>query len=193
MQSIDLRKLVSASEKDYQDNTDEIRKLKHSHLIADDVNNIMAAMLAAHDHNLLFDSGNLPECAVDQGRIPDEEVLERCRVACPLLSTGYPDIFAKIFKKEINVAILFQVLNVLSAIEDKEIDQAAGSVQVGKLLFNMFVDSRNREADNTDAIEREAALEKESAELLHLTPEERADKAGRKTLSWKSFKATMEK
>lgn len=191
MQGIDLRKLVSASEEEYQDNTAEIRKLRHSHLIADDVNNIMAAILAAHEHNLLYDSGNLPECAIEPGRISDENLFERCRVACPFLSETYPDIFAKMFKKEINVSILFQVLNVLSAIEDNEIDQAAGSVKVGQLLFNMFVDSRHRESDNRDAIEREAALEKESAELLHLTAEERADKANLKTLSWKEFKASM--
>ena len=59
---------------------------------------------------------------------------------------------------EIDVTILSKLLIVLKLIEDGQIDQQDGSVRVGRLLKEMYLDSAVKRAD---ALDKEHSGEKE--------------------------------
>ena len=123
-EKFDLKKLISQTVCD--DNTDQIVKLKHSNLIANDVNIL----------NELKKQGNLD--------------IEVCKEKCFFLYKNYTDIFNKIVKDEIDIKILSQFLLVLKMIEDGKVDQHEGSVIVGKILKELYVDSALKMSDNLD-------------------------------------------
>lgn len=179
---LDLHQLVNASKDDYVDNTDVIRKLKHSQILGNDVNVVLSTIVAADAHNK-----NIPP---NEPTITDEMIAESCAKECPTLYNGYNDIFMRLLKKEIDVGILFQVLNVLREIEDGEVDHEAGSVKVGKLLYSMFVDSRIRETNNKDFADKEAIAKLVNADL---SPEQLEEDHARKTMTWKQYRCYMEK
>jgi hypothetical protein len=109
-----------------EDQTELIRELKHSHLLQNDINNLI--MLKAKHRN-------------NQDKINEEGMTE-----CGFLFTYYTDIYNKIRKDEIDLKILNQFLNVLRRIEDGELDQHEGSFVIGTLLKEMYVDSALRKA-----------------------------------------------
>jgi hypothetical protein len=121
---LQLQKMIKAN--NVEDQTDLIRELKHSHLLQNDINNLI--MLKAKYRN-------------DQDKINEEGMTE-----CGFLFTYYTDIYNKIRKDEIDLKILNQFLNVLRRIEDGELDQHEGSFVIGTLLKEMYVDSALRKA-----------------------------------------------
>jgi hypothetical protein len=121
---LQLQKMIKAN--NVEDQTDLIRELKHSHLLQNDINNLI--MLKAKYRN-------------NQEKINEEGMTE-----CGFLFTYYTDIYNKIRKDEIDLKILNQFLNVLRRIEDGELDQHEGSFVVGTLLKEMYVDSALRKA-----------------------------------------------
>jgi hypothetical protein len=60
------------------------------------------------------------------------------------------EIFNKIKKDELNLQILYQLLEVLKQIEEGQLDQHAGAFEVGKLLKTMYIDSALIKAERTD-------------------------------------------
>jgi hypothetical protein len=66
------------------------------------------------------------------------------------LFMNYTDIFNKICKDELNLEIMYQFLIILQAIEDGQVDQHEGSVLVGKLLKELYIDSALRRGENLD-------------------------------------------
>ena len=121
---LQLQKMIKAN--DVEDQTELIRELKHSHLLQNDINNLI--MLKAKYRN-------------DQDKINEEGMSE-----CGFLFTYYTDIYNKIRKDEIDLKILNQFLNVLRRIEDGELDQHDGAFIVGTLLKEIYVDSALRKA-----------------------------------------------
>jgi len=121
---LQLQKMIKAN--NVEDQTELIRELKHSHLLQNDINNLI--MLKAKHRN-------------NQDKINEEGMTE-----CGFLFTYYTDIYNKIRKDEIDLKILNQFLNVLRRIEDGELDQHEGSFVVGTLLKEMYVDSALRKA-----------------------------------------------
>jgi hypothetical protein len=121
---LQLQKMIKAN--NVEDQTELIRELKHSHLLQNDINNLI--MLKAKYRN-------------DQDKINEEGMSE-----CGFLFTYYTDIYNKIRKDEIDLKILNQFLNVLRRIEDGELDQHEGSFVIGTLLKEMYVDSALRKA-----------------------------------------------
>lgn len=120
-----LQEMIKAN--DSIDNTELIRQLKHSHLLQEDINQLL--MLKAKYKNNM------------------EKVSEEAPVKCSFLFTYYTDIFNKIKKDEIDLKILNRFLNVLRLIEDGELEQEEGSVMVGTLLKEMYIDSALKKAD----------------------------------------------
>ena len=120
-----LQEMIKAN--DSIDNTELIRQLKHSHLLQEDINQLL--MLKAKYKNNM------------------EKVNEEAPVKCSFLFTYYTDIFNKIKKDEIDLKILNRFLNVLRLIEDGELEQEEGSVMVGTLLKEMYIDSALKKAD----------------------------------------------
>ena len=148
-ESLNLKKLLDQN--DLQDNTENIRKIKHSTKIRDDVRFIE----------------NLKMSWDGKG-----EFLELCREGCPFLYDNYTDIFHKAVKNELDLTIMTKLLTVLKLIEDEKMDQHNGSVMVGKILKELYVDSAMKRMDN---------LDKEYAQ-------ESAPKVEPKKISWREYK-----
>ena len=131
---LNLKKLIN--EMDCVDNTENIRKIKHSHKIRDDI-----IKLQKLKHNPDF---------YELKRSVPHSFAEKCRNECSFLFTNYTDIFNKLCKDELNLQIMFNLLNVLQTIEDGKVDQHEGSVVCGKLLKELYIDSAIRCGENLD-------------------------------------------
>lgn len=128
-QRLQLQKMIAMN--NVEDTTDLIRKLKHSHILRQDINNLIM-LKATH-----FDN-------------PDALHLEAMS-ECNFLFTYYTDIYNKIRKDEIDLKILFNALDVLRDIEDGKIDQHNGAFQFGSLLKKIYVDSALKKAEKLNA------------------------------------------
>ena len=126
---LNLKKLIDESE--CENNTENIRKLKHSTLIRDDVRKIDTLRMA-------------------NTTLTADKFTELCQSECPFLYNNYTDIFNKLVKDEIDLTIMTKLLTVLRLIEDKKVDQHEGSVMVGKILKELYIDSAVKRADNID-------------------------------------------
>ncbi len=128
-QRLHLQKMISAN--NVEDQTGLIRNLKHSHILRENVNNLV--MLKAK-------------------HLDDMESLNlEAMVECNFLCTYYTDLYNKIRKDEIDLKILFQFIDVLHKIEDGLMDQHEGSFEVGMLLKKIYVDSALRKAEKLNA------------------------------------------
>lgn len=129
------------------DNTASIRELKHSSLMRRDIEAIVANPQAA---------------AMD---------------VAPFLYANYTDIFHRVVKGDLDMSIMTKVLDILALIEDGRVDQHEGSVLVGRVLKEMFLDSAVRRADRLD--------------IARGTEEPPAADEG-KAVSWKEFKSQQQ-
>ena len=128
-QRLHLQKMISAN--NVEDQTDLIRDLKHSHILRENVNNLVMLKAKYPDD---ADSLNL-------------EAMSECN----FLFTYYTDLYNKIRKDEIDLKILFQFIDVLAKIEEGKIDQHEGSFEVGTLLKKIYIDSALRKAEKLNA------------------------------------------
>jgi hypothetical protein len=128
-QRLHLQKMISANS--VEDNTDLIRQLKHSHVLREDVNNLIMLKIKYPDN-------------------PEQLHLE-AMVECNFLFTYYTDIYNKIRKDEIDLKILFRAFDVLRDIEDGKIDQHEGAFEFGTLLKKIYVDSALKKAEKLNA------------------------------------------
>lgn len=128
-QRLHLQNMIAANS--VEDNTDLIRQLKHSHILREDVNNLI--MLKAK--------------YLDE---PERLHLEGM-ASCNFLFTYYTDIYNKIRKEEIDLKILFNALDVLRDIEDGKLDMHNGAYEFGLLLKKIYVDSALKKAEKLNA------------------------------------------
>jgi hypothetical protein len=153
---LNLRRMVD--EADCGNNTDNIRKLKHSVRIRDDIRRL---------ENLKTRNATL--------RTNDAERFEQlCQEECAFLYANYTDIFKKVFKDELDLEIMTKLLMVLKMVEDGKVDQHEGSVIMGKILKELYIDSAIKHADNLDK-ERVTEVEPQNEGV---------------NISWKEFKAS---
>lgn len=129
---LNLKKLVRDSECD--DNTELIRKVKHSQLIKADLET-MQKMKVTHSKMRNTEPDKFSNLTQSQ---------------CNFLYTYYTDIYHKCFKDELNLRLMADLLEVLKKIENGEVDQHEGSVLVGKTLKEIYVDSALKSAENLD-------------------------------------------
>jgi len=153
-ESLDLKRLINETQ--CENNTENIRKLKHSVLINNDIRNLE----------------NLKKTNVSLRKSNPDEFNEVCQKECNFLFNHYTDIFNKIIKDEIDLRIMTKLLICLKLIEDGNVDQHEGSVMVGKILKELYIDSAIKRGENLDK-EREA---------------ERVEPNTGKKMSWKDFK-----
>ena len=128
-QRLHLQKMISAN--NVEDNTDLIRKLKHSHILREDVNNLIILKAKYQDD---IESLHLEGMSL-----------------CNFLFTYYTDIYNKIRKDEIDLKILFRALDVLRDIEDGKLDMHNGAYEFGILLKKIYVDSALKKAEKLNA------------------------------------------
>jgi len=131
-EKLNLKRLIDQTQ--CENNTDNIRKLKHSVKIRDDIRRM---------ENLKVHNSALRQMKPD-------EFKELCEKECRFLFNNYTDIFNKILKDEIDLVIMTRMLSVLKMIEDGKVDQHEGSVVFGKILKELYVDSAVKRGDNLD-------------------------------------------
>jgi hypothetical protein len=151
---LDLKQLLDKT--DYVDNTEHIRKVKHSVFLRDDIRKME----------------NLKTANEDLRKKHPEQFMETCQTECQFLYNNYTDIFNRLVKDELDLSIMTQLLTVLRLIEDGKIDQEQGSVMVGKVLKELYVDSALKRADALDK-------EHEAEKVVFVEP---------KNVSWRTFK-----
>ena len=132
-ESLNLKKLLQ-NNSDAVDNTDYIRRVKHSTKILDDIRTL--DRLKKSEAKLYLENR-------DQFR-------EKAQTVAKFLFVNYTDIFNKVVADELDLAIMSRLLAVIKMIEDKKVDQHEGSVLVGKILKELYVDSALKRCDNLD-------------------------------------------
>lgn len=124
-QRLQLQNMIKVNGTD--DYTASIRELKHSQLLREQVNALIIINAKYRD---------------DPDRIHLEGIND-----CNFLFTYYTDIYNKLRKNELDINILYKLLDVLKKIEDEELDQHEGSFIVGTVLKELYVDSALKKAD----------------------------------------------
>ncbi len=131
-EKLNLKKLMN--EMDYEDNTHNIRKLKHSKHIKQSVKKIEELKTEHEAMRITHPEGFF--------NIVQQE--------CRFLYDNYTDLFNKLMKNELDPVILHRFLVVLKMIEDGQLDQQEGSAMIGKYLKELYLDSAVRKADMLD-------------------------------------------
>jgi hypothetical protein len=149
------------NETNCEDNTESIRKLKHSMKIRNDIVRLEKIKNDPSYNKMKLDDPS--------------GFLNHCQNECAFLFSNYTDIFNKVCKDELNLDIMWNILEVLRAIEDGAVDQHEGSIAVGKLLKKLYIDSAVRRGNNLD---KEHIVEPP----VFVEP---------KPISWKEYKKTL--
>lgn len=105
------------------DNTDKIRRLKHSEKIRQDVLTMQ----------------KMKGC-VKAEEIPKME--EWFKQNCSFLYENYRYIFNRLLSNELNPQLLFTFLDCLKRVEDGELQQQEASFEIGKILKQLYVDPK---------------------------------------------------
>ena len=119
-QKMNLDKLIKSY--DSKDNTEKIRKLKHSKLIRADVAKII-------------------ELKKKYSRLKYESIEKMAIKQASFLWTNYTNIFIKLMKDKLNIQTLYQFVSILEMIEQGKLDQNEASVQIGSILKKLYIDS----------------------------------------------------
>ena len=151
---LNLKKLVT--EMEGEDNTSNIRKVKHSVPMRDDVRKL----------------DNLKNTHATLRKTKPDEFKALCQSQCSFLYNNYTDIFNKMMNDELDLTIMTKLLTVLKLIEDGKTDQHEGSVMVGKILKELYVDSAAKRIENLDALHEGERVELNEG----------------KTISWRDYK-----
>jgi len=131
---LNLQKMVN--EMGSVDNTSHIRKVKHSVILRDEIRKL--------------DTFKKKHAPTDHSESATAAFLEECRNETPFLYNNYMDIFHRLVKDELDLEIMTKLLIVLKLIEDEKVDQNEGSVMVGKVLKELYVDSALKQAEHLD-------------------------------------------
>jgi hypothetical protein len=131
-ESLNIQKLIES--KDYENNTDKIRTLKHSTQIRDSLQTM----------------ANLKSTFSKMREQEPEKFSQLCISKCGFLYNNYTNIYHKVYKDEVNLKLMDKFINVLEEIEQGSLDQHEGSVKVGSILKEIYIDSALKETENLD-------------------------------------------
>jgi len=111
------------------DNTEKIRKLKHSYKIKENIQVMM----------------NLKKKYAKMRRDEPKKFERIVTSQCNFLFNKYTNIFNRLLKDEIDLRILLTFVDTLKQVEEGEIDQNEASVLIGKILKELYIDSALKE------------------------------------------------
>jgi len=154
-QRLQLQNMIKAN--GTEDYTEAIRDLKHSQILKNDINNLIKIK-----NKYKGDSETIHMEGVND---------------CNFLFTYYTDIYNKLRKDELDVNILYKLLEVLKRIEDGELDQHNGSFIVGTVLKELYIDSALKKADKLNANESSNQNSKPTQQI--------------REINWKQFKKQL--
>jgi hypothetical protein len=119
---------------DVENNTEVIRKTKHSSLIR--LNVELLEKLKQENREMYKNNfSQFDNIAIDQ---------------CNFLFMKYTDLYNKLIKNELNLEILYKFLDALEMIEKGDVDQHEASVKVGAYLKELYVDSALKKEKKLD-------------------------------------------
>lgn len=167
-QRIHLQKLIDAN--GTEDHTEVIRRVKHSSQIYIDVTTMIKLK---HEYSRLAKSNPKQFDAI-------------CVSRCAFLFKFYTDLFNRLKTGEIDLKLLFKMIQILRDIEDGKLDQHEGSFEVGKILKSIYIDSALKRSENLDA--EQAKKDKKSATKAAKTTRPAIPE---KKMTWADFKATQ--
>ena len=124
----DKRLMLQKMIKEYnaEDTTTQIRKLRHSDKIRENVKILI----------------NLQDKYKRLDKDTRRKIIEN---QCSFLYENYTNIFNKLMKKQLDLTILDSFLRVLKDVEDGKYDQHEASVKIGELLKKLYIDSALKE------------------------------------------------
>ena len=137
-----LDKMIKES--DFVDNTDLIRNTQHSELIKNDVNRLLKLKQEYNNINNL------------------DIYKKMAQIECSFLFKNYNGIFHRLVNDKLELNIMLLLIKTLRKIENGIIDQNEGSVEVGKILKQIYIDK--------------------------VIVEEKQDQGNENTLSWNTYK-----
>ena len=110
---------------DVENMTGKIRELRHSSQILENVKSMIEI------------KKKYARLAKSNPKQFESIVIKRCN----FLFNKYTNIYNRLYKDQLNLEILMKLINVLKNIEEGDVDQHEGSVVVGKILKEMYIDS----------------------------------------------------
>jgi len=128
-EKLQLQQLIKMN--DVEDQTQHIRNLKHSKIIKKDIEKLLL----------------LKEQIKDKDELTNQAISE-----CNFLFIYYTDIYNRVKNDEIDISLLFTFLEILSKIENEELDQHEGSFMIGKLLKEIYIDSALKKSEKLDKL-----------------------------------------
>jgi hypothetical protein len=128
-------------ENDVAETTDQIRELKHSKLIRQDVK-------------------HMKELKNKYKRISHDQFKQIATTQCNFLFNNYTNIFNRLLADELDYSIMHQFLGVLEEIENGTVDQHQGSYQIGMILKKMYVDSALKREEHINDDGKKVAFKK---------------------------------
>ena len=138
---LNLQRMIAAN--DVTDQTENIRKLKHSDRIWEDVKTMT---LLKKKYSRMLNS---------------DLIKTKITNSCRFLFDNYTDIFNKLYKDQLNVQILYTFIQELKNIENGRTDQHEASFKIGKLLKELYIDSALKQAEKHDKKEKKKVPRKE--------------------------------
>jgi len=159
-QRLHLQNMIKAN--NVEDQTELIRKLRHSELFKIEIQKIL-------DIKELY-KGDLNA---------EEKIYNECITEANFLYTYYTDLFNKIRKDEINIDLLNKFVDILKQIEEGKEDQHSASFLVGTILKQIYIDSALKKAEKLDELNEKKGSENEL-------------KTAQINVSWKEFKKTQQ-
>jgi hypothetical protein len=120
-----LQKMLSANK--VEDTTNLIRHYKNSHILRENVNNLVMLKAKYID---------------DEERVHLEGMVE-----CSFLFTYYTDIYNKIRKDELELSKLFMAFDILQEVEDGKLDQNEGAFKFSTIMTKLYKDSALKKAE----------------------------------------------
>jgi len=117
-----LKKMIEVNS--VEDHTDLIRESKNSEKIFNDIQTML--ILKKRYQNMNNDSDE------------KQQLFEK---ECTFLYTNFKYLYEKLYKDQLDLHILQQLLQILAKIENNELDQHTASFEVGKFLKQVYVDS----------------------------------------------------
>lgn len=127
-----LDKMIKES--DFVDNTHKIRNIKNSDLIKNDVNKLL-------------------KLKQKYANVSDLDIYKKmAQIECGFLFKNYKPIFEKLIDNKLELSVMLLLIKTLKKIENGELDQNEGSVEVGKILKQIYIDKvivEERKDENT--------------------------------------------
>jgi len=124
---------LSKMSNEFVDKTEQIRESKHSGPLRENI----LALLPIKKENPGLSKVELEPLVLSE---------------CHFLFYEYMELYNLLLKEDMDPAILFQLLDVLRDIEEGKCDQMEGSVRVGTLLKEIYIDHKVAETRKRDAL-----------------------------------------